>query len=126
MVNTETLASILRVNSDMFWYLGSVYTQHPHGQMGGYSELMDWAKVLTRHSMNFYSPILHWHEISHYAGVDPKSHELWMKVDEQMMRRCDGMIFCMMPNHHKSKGLAHEVKFFQDSNKPVLYWEAPF
>jgi len=127
MVNTETLAKIAQQNPDMFWYLGSVYTQHMFGTMGGYTEVLDWAKVLIKNGIvNFYSPILHWHELSHAAGMNAIDHDLWMRIDEAAMARCDGMIYCMMTNHHKSKGLAHEVKFFQNANKPVLYWEKWF
>lgn len=126
MLTTETLAKVLGRNPAMLWYLGSVYTVHPSGTMGAYHELVDWARILIKAGVtNFYSPILHWHDVSHAASMDIKDHDMWMKIDEQMMRRCDGMIVCMMPNYQKSRGLAHEVKFFQEHNKPVVYWEEP-
>lgn len=126
VVDTETIKKIIDQNPDIFWYLGSVYTQHQHGQMGGYVEVLDWAKELVKIGAMFYSPIIHWHELSHHAGMDTKDHDLWMRIDEKMMSRCGGMIYCMMQNHQKSKGLAHEVKFFQKKGQPILYWQSPF
>lgn len=127
VVDTETIAKIANQNPDIFWYVGSVYTQNASGLTAAHSEVVDWCSVLVKSGVvSFYSPIIHWHDLSIYSGMDPKDHDLWMKIDEDMMSRCGGMIYCMMDNHQKSKGLAHEVKFFQKAGKPILYWQSPF
>lgn len=127
VVDTETIAKIAKQNPEIFWYVGSVYTQNVGGTEDAHSSIVDWCAELVKAGVvNFYSPILHWHDLSIHANMDPKNHDLWMKIDENMMSKCSGMIYCMMENHEKSKGLAHEVKFFQMAGKPILYWQNPF
>jgi nucleoside 2-deoxyribosyltransferase len=117
-----TLDEIAEKCKSGVWYVGTVYTQHYCCTECAAEEAASRGAQLANKGVNFYSPIVHWHQIAEYANL-PKDHDYWMKIDEPMMDRCDGMIYVKTENHEKSRGLAHEVKYFTAQGKPVLYWD---
>jgi hypothetical protein len=68
-----------------------------------------------------YSPIAHTHPIAIYGKVDPYHHDIWLPFDEAIMQRADACVVMMMPTWRDSKGIAHEIEFFEKHGKPVYY-----
>ncbi len=117
-----TLDEIAEKCKSGVWYVGTVYTQHSMGRDEAALDAAILAGMLARAAVNVYSPIVHWHHIADVVDL-PEAHDYWMRVDEPMMDRCDGMIYVRMNEYEKSRGLAHEVEYFTAQGKPVLYWD---
>jgi hypothetical protein len=46
-------------------------------------------------------------------------HAIWLPFDEAMMTRCDVLIVAHMTGWQESKGIAHEIDFFERANKSI-------
>lgn len=117
-----TLDEIAEKCKSGVWYVGTVYTQHRLSPDEAAKDAAIFAGLLAKRAVNVYSPIVHWHNIANAIPL-PEEHDYWMSVNEPMMDRCDGMIYIKMTDHLKSRGLAHEEKYFTAQGKPVLYWD---
>lgn len=105
--------------SDGYAYLGSAYTRHDAGIEEAARMACRAAGWLIWRGVNVLSPIAHSHPIAHVAGLDPLSHELWMRVDRPLMERADALIVLRSPGWETSRGLAEEIAFFRDSCLPI-------
>lgn len=128
-LTTEELIKAIKIEENfrpdngLVWYMGSVYTQHPEGLSVAAIDAETLGAMLAANKVNFYAPIAHWHRISVIAEMPQTDHDFWMEIDNRMIDRCDGMIFPLMKNWEKSRGMAHEAARFISQGKPVLYWE---
>ena len=101
-------------------YLATPYTKYPGGVYYAFRDAAALVAQLLHAGVNAYSPIAHTHPVAIYGGLDPLDHEIWLPFDELMMSRCDSLIVAHMPTWETSKGIAHEIAFFERAGKPIF------
>lgn len=101
-------------------YLATPYTNFPGGLQAAFRIAAKLTAALIRSGVNVYSPIAHTHPAAVYGGLDPLDHAIWMKFDEVMMERCDTLIVAHLTTWERSKGVAHEIAFFERAGKPIF------
>ena len=70
--------------------------------------------VLTAGFIPFVPHLSHfWH------GISPKDYETWMKIDFEMVRRCDCLY--RFPSAIQSKGADREESLARELGKPIFY-----
>jgi hypothetical protein len=67
-----------------------------------------------------FSPIVHGHPVSTVGQLDHLDLDLWYPFNETMMSRCDVLIVAHLPGWETSKGIAHEIAFFNAMKKPIF------
>ncbi len=101
-------------------YLGTPYTRYAAGIEAAFQDAAALAARLLRSGIHVYSPIAHTHPLAIYGHLDPLDHSIWLPFDELMMRRCDTLIIAHMEGWQDSKGIRHEVDYFQRAGKPIF------
>lgn len=100
-------------------YLASPYTKL--NLTSAWSGAAEIAGRLLRSGLCVFSPIVHGHAISiHCPQIDRLNHKFWMPICEAFMERCDTLIVAHMEGWQESKGIAHEVEFFERARKPIF------
>jgi hypothetical protein len=121
---------------DGFWYLASPYSKYRRNGVH-YSErnLKDnlhlshaWEDVMSIHSrlieahgLKVYSPIGTGHPVSVDAGIDPYSHDFWLKLDKNFVEQAFGLIVAGMLGWRDSFGIGQEIKWFGEAQKPRYF-----
>ena len=105
-------------------YLASPYTKYYLGQEVAFEQIAVYAGKLIQHGVAVYAPIVHTHPIATRSNLDPGNHDVWLPIDETMMRLADALCVVTMPGWDQSDGIAHERMFFRRQNKPE-YFIAP-
>lgn len=100
-------------------YLATVYSKHKEGLDAAYIDAARIAAKLLVAGIKVYSPIAHTHPLAVYGGLDPLDHAIWLPFDEAMMNAADILIVAQMDGWEVSKGIAHEIKFFETRGKPI-------
>jgi hypothetical protein len=100
-------------------YLATVYSKHKLGQEAAFIEASKIAAKLLVAGVKVYSPIAHTHPLAFYGGLDLLDLSIWLPFDEAMMERCDCLFVAHMDGWQESKGIAHEIAFFEQSGKPI-------
>ncbi len=108
------------MNTQSLAYLATPYSRFPGGIYAAFEEAACLAGRLLQIGVKVYSPICHTHPISIYGNLDPLDHAIWMPFDEAMMRVCDILIVAHMASWETSKGIAMEVKYFEESEKRIF------
>ena len=108
-----------------FFYVSTPYTLYAGGTMAAWLEACDVAAHIIRQGRSIYAPIVMTHPIAIHGGLDPLDHDLWLRVDEPMMRAADGLIVAKMDGWDKSRGVAREIEAFLEMGKPIEYMEWP-
>lgn len=101
-----------------FWYLASPYSRQPDKEEAW--KQARWATArLVKAGLNVFSPILHSHPIA-VEGVEG-GHEFWVDfVDRPFMEAATGLIVLTVSGWERSEGIAAEVTYFRNANKPIL------
>ena len=114
---------MLKQNS-MIWYIAHPYSNDPEVNIRSVNVI---AADLFQRGVHFYSPISMTHPIHEancghpdYAG-DGTDWELWLRFDEALMEKCDGLILC--PGWENSKGCCREIESFRAARKPIFLLE---
>lgn len=102
-------------------YLGTPYTKYPDGIEAAFKEASRIAAKLLLAGVKVYSPIAHTHPIALYGKLDQLDLNIWLPFDEAMMHACGALIVAEMTGWEESKGLAHEIEFFERHGKPVFH-----
>lgn len=100
-------------------YLASPYSKYPRGIEQAFIDISVIAARLLQEGVKVYSPIAHTHPLALYSGLDPLDHNIWLTFDEAIMERSDACVVAMMEGWDTSKGVEHEIKFFQARTRPV-------
>jgi hypothetical protein len=100
-------------------YLATPYTKYATGPHGAFFDASRLAGKLILSGVNVYSPIAHTHPIGLYGGMDILDLAIWLPFDEIMMDRCDSLIVAHMAGWRESRGIAHEIDFFERAGKPI-------
>lgn len=104
-----------------YWYLATPYSKYPRGIEAAFWDACAVAGRLLSEGVHTYCPIAHTHPIAEYGGLDHYSHALFLPLDEQMMEHAHGIIVVMMPGWHESKGIAHELEWFETRGRPSIH-----
>lgn len=107
-------------------YLATPYSKWPTGIHNAYVKASVLAAKLLREKVNVYSPIAHAHSIAIYGNIDALDHAIWLPFDEAMMHVCEALLVAQLPGWTESKGVAHEIEFFETRKKPVHYLPEEF
>lgn len=102
-------------------YLATPYSKYKPGIHMAFVEASIFAARLLQHGVKVYSPIAHTHPLAIYGNIDPLDHSIWIPFDESMMEASEALLVVMMEDWRGSKGIAHEIEFFERANKPVIY-----
>ncbi len=100
-------------------YLATPYSRYPGGIEKAFKDAAKLAGHLLCAGIKVYSPICHTHPIAIYGALDALDHSIWLPFDEAMMEAADALIVAHMEGWEESRGLAHEVRFFEDAGKPI-------
>lgn len=68
-----------------------------------------------------FSPISHSHPISIIQPAERNTHELWLGQDAYFLDWADALVVLTLPGWGDSYGVAKEIGWFEQSNKPVYY-----
>lgn len=101
-------------------YLGTPYTRYKLGIERAFMDACALAARLLQVGIPVYSPIAHTHPIAVHGKLDPLDLGIWLPFDEAMMSRCDVLLVAHMDGWDLSRGIEHEVKFFQRIGKAVF------
>lgn len=102
-------------------YLATPYSKYKPGIHMAFVEASIFAARLLQHGIKVYSPIAHTHPLAIYGNIDPLDHSIWIPFDEAMMEVSEALLVAMMEGWHGSKGITHEINFFERAGKPIEY-----
>lgn len=102
------------------YYLATPYSLFAGGIDEAHRQACRIAAKLIRIGMTVYSPIAATHCIAMYGDLDPLDHSIWLPFDEAMMKAADVLIVAHMDGWNVSKGIEHEIKFFERAEKPIF------
>lgn len=101
-------------------YLATPYSKYPRGLVQAFIDASELAARLLRSGVHVYCPIAHTHPLAVYGKLDPLDHSIWLPFDETIMSRCDTLIVAHMEGWQESKGIAHEIEYFERMRKPIF------
>jgi len=101
-------------------YLATPFSLHPRGHEAAFIEAARIAGKLVLSGVNCYSPIVSCYPLSVHAGLDPMDLRFWLGYDEVMLHKADVLIVAPMDGWKESKGMAHEIAFFERQGKPIF------
>ena len=100
-------------------YLASPYThEDPEVREQRYLRVLKEAATLIQQGRVVYSPIVHNHPIAELF-VLPKNFTFWELYDKVMITACKEVHVLCMEGWMESVGVQAEIKFAQDTGKPV-------
>ena len=104
-----------------FWYLATPYGQYAMGRDSAFRLACDAAGLLMQNGVPVYSPIAHNHAIINATGIEfSREHDFWMNVDRPFMEAAHGIIILQAHGWASSRGVAHEIEYFDQAFKPRL------
>lgn len=106
-----------------YWYVASAYTKFHGGLDNAFRLIANEMAILVEAGIPAFSPICHSHPIAMYGGIDPRSHDVWLRADEPLMLAAKGLIICKLPGWDESYGIGQEIKAFTNARKPIVYME---
>ena len=101
-------------------YLATPYSKYFGGIEQAFIDVAKIAARLIAAGINIYSPIIHNHPITVYGGINPLDHTIWLPFDDVMMKLSSNLIVAHLPGWYESKGIAHEIAFFEATKKPIF------
>lgn len=108
-----------------FWYLATPYSKYPPGLEWAFAHAANAAGQLLAAGVHIYCPIAHTHPVALHGGLDPYSHEIFMPLDEAIMKHAHGVLVVKMPSWKTSYGVTVEIEHFKAAGKPVVYLDWP-
>ena len=102
-------------------YLATPYFKYEGGIHLAFVEASRYAAKLLEVGVKVYSPIAHTHPLAIYGNIDPLDHGIWIPFDEAMMDAAEALLVAEMPGWRESKGIRHEIDYFERAGKPVHY-----
>lgn len=102
-------------------YLATPYSKYQDGNLElAYRHAAALAARLMLAGVKVYSPIAHTHPLAVWGSIDPLDHNIWLPFDEAMMDKSDVLIVAHMDGWEESRGIKHEIEFFERANKPIF------
>jgi len=115
------MMSLSALTKHRLCYLATPYSKFWSGVHNAFVEASIFAAHLMKHGVKVYSPIAHTHPLAIYGNIDPLDHSIWLPFDEAMMDVCTALIVAEMDGWKDSKGIRHEIKYFERQQKLVHY-----
>lgn len=115
------MTTIEKLKGHRLVYLATPYSKYPGGIGEAFICAAKYAGRLLTAGVKVYSPIAHTHPIACFGELDPLDHSIWLPFDEAMMTAADAICVLQMDTWEISKGIAHEIEFFQNAGKPVYF-----
>lgn len=112
--------SIEQVRSAPLAYLATPYTKYTEGIEQAFIDAAKLKARLMRAGINVYSPIVESHPSAIYGDLDPLDHSIWLRSNEAQMAVASVLIVAQMDGWDRSKGVLHEIEFFQARSKPIF------
>ncbi|CAH2606094.1 conserved protein of unknown function (plasmid) [Rhodovastum atsumiense] len=106
-----------------FWYLASPYSRYPGGIEEAFRLALRETGRLVSAGVPVFSPIAHTHPVAVECGLDPYSHDIWIPVDEPIMRAASGLIMLRAESWEQSYGMRLELEAFTAAGKPVVWMD---
>lgn len=103
------------------FYLATPYSNYEGGLEKAYRDARLIAARFVKQGVAIYSPIVHSHPIARIGGIDPLDHEIWLSIDDPIMRAADALIVAMLRGWETSMGVRHEIEHFLAAGKPIVY-----
>lgn len=100
-------------------YLATPYTKFPGGIGAAFAGASRLAARLLQAGVNVYSPIAHTHPLAMYGNLDPLDLTIWLPSHQAMLAKADVLIVARMKGWEASKGIAHEIRYFERAKKPI-------
>jgi len=105
---------------DALCYLATPYSRYFDGDLErAFVDASKLAAKLLLAGVKVYSPIAHTHPLAIHGNLDPLDHSIWLPFDEAMMDAAHILIVAHMDGWQESKGVAHEIEFFEKRGKPI-------
>jgi hypothetical protein len=101
-------------------YLATPYQKFHSGRQGAFLEACKLASRLLSGGVQVFSPIAHGHPIATFGENCSMTEADWLDYDELLMAHCDCLIVAMLPGWEESAGIRHEIRFFENANKPIF------
>jgi hypothetical protein len=101
-------------------YLATPYSKWALGLEDAFIQAAKLAARLLTSGIKVYSPIAHTHPLAIYGNLDPLDHSIWLPFDEAMMTAAATLIVAHMDGWDTSRGIAHEIAFFERTEKPIF------
>lgn len=102
-------------------YLATPYSKYKAGIHMAFVDASIFAARLLQSGVNVYSPIAHTHPLAIYGNIDPLDHNVWLPFDKSMMEASEALVVAEMQGWQESKGIQHEIEFFERAGKPIYY-----
>jgi nucleoside 2-deoxyribosyltransferase len=102
-------------------YLASPYSRYPYGLERAFKDAVEATGWLMRTGATVYSPIAHSHYIAKAAGLPADDAKAWEAHNTRFMDKCDTLIVCMLQGWDESKGVAHEIGYYQGRKQRIWY-----
>ena len=111
-------------------YLASIYSvPHEDGTKPTVQEMKERTLQATQKTAelmqkgyNVFSPLTHADPISDFISEENRvDHDFWLKIDFDIIKRCDELWVYMLPGWERSYGISQEIIFAKDNNIPVKY-----
>jgi len=104
-----------------YWYIATPYSKYPYGLEQAWREACRIAAHLMTRGIPVYCPVAESHPVAIYGNLDPVDHELWMYADRPKMDAACGLIVAKLLGWNESKGIAEEIRVFEEAGKPIQY-----
>lgn len=105
-------------------YLATPYSKYEAGIHMAFVDASVFAARLMQQGVRVYSPIAHTHPLAIYGNIDPFDHDVWLPFDEAIMSVSDALLVVEMQGWKESRGIAHEIEFFEAHKLPIHYLSA--
>ena len=102
-------------------YLASPYSLHRGGPEMAWAEASKLGGDLVAEGIRVFSAIAQRYSFCEHADLDLLDHDLWLEQDEFFMAACDALVVAQFTGWEDSYGIAQEVNYFRDNNKPIHY-----
>jgi len=111
-------------------YLASIYSvPHEDGTPPTIQEMKERTAIATKKAAeimqegyNVFSPLSHSDPIADYMPERFRtSHNFWLSVDCDMLKRCDELWVLMLPGWERSYGISQEIEFAEENNIPIKF-----
>lgn len=118
VVSSNTIEDVAKLG---LVYLATPYSKWENGLEDAFIEAAKLTGRLLRCGVRAYSPIAHTHPIAVYGKLDALDHSIWLPFDEAIMERANVLLVAKMKGWDESRGIKHEIEFFEAAGKPVYY-----
>jgi hypothetical protein len=103
-----------------------IYLASPTSLQRGGPELA-WAEAsrlggdLVAEGIQVFSGLAQSYSFCEHADLDPLDHDLWLEQEEFFMSVCDALVVAQFAGWEGSYGIAQQLNYFRDNNKPIHY-----